>query len=145
MIGSPCDVGTSSAGTLKVTYTPAPDGTDTVTTLCSQSNPVYALNISITPICNLQSPGGGFPQICYWGSISVTSSPGAINCANAGPDISGTCTASFPAGTVVTLTQTLTNTAIGLAGCDSTSSDGSTCTVTMNGLRNLTSSPYWQP
>jgi hypothetical protein len=84
MIGSPCDVGTPSAGTLKVTYTPAPDGTDAVTTVCSQSNPVYALNVNITPVCRLVSPGGGFPPVCYYGSISITSSPGAISCASNG-------------------------------------------------------------
>jgi hypothetical protein len=128
-----------------VTYTPAPDGTDTINMVCSQNNPVYALNINITPVCNLQDLGGGFGAVCYWGAISVTSSPGDINCGNSGPNVNGVCTASFPAGTVVTLTETEDHNANGLSGCDSTSSDGTTCTVTMNGLRNLTSSPYYTP
>ena len=66
IVGTPCNVGTSSAGTLKVTYTPAPDGTNTINMACSQNNPVYALNINITPVCNLQSLGAGF------GNLSAT-------------------------------------------------------------------------
>ena len=125
-----------------MTYTPAPDGTNTINMACSQKNPAYALNINITPVCNLQSLGAGFGNVCYWGQISVTSSPGNIDCSNSLDQVNGVCTGSFPAGTVVTLSETENHNANGLAGCDTTSSDGTTCTVTMNGLRNLTSSPY---
>jgi hypothetical protein len=44
---------------------------------------------------------------------------------------------------VVTITETENHNANGLSGCDSTSTDGTTCTVTMNGLRNLSSSPWY--
>src|SRR5580704_4035780 len=42
MIGSPCDQGTAQAGTLKVTYAPQSEGTDSISWLCAQTNPVYA-------------------------------------------------------------------------------------------------------
>jgi hypothetical protein len=49
MIGSPCDTGTPQAGTLEVTYTPQPDGTNAISGALHAEQPVYALNLTIDP------------------------------------------------------------------------------------------------
>ena len=70
--------------------------------------------------------------------MTVTSSPGTINCT----PFSGTCTGAFAAGTVVTLTATVGNDSDGnpsvfkgWSDCNSVS--GLTCTVTLNSVRNV--------
>jgi hypothetical protein len=135
MIGSPCDVGTSSAGTLNVTYTPQTNGTDTVSIVCGQSNPVYALNVGIDRGVGFEECGGPFGQNCtfLFGDGTATSQPGNISCFNN----AGTCTDAFQNGSVVTLTATIGANTIfdGWSGCDSIS--GLTCTVTMNAVRNV--------
>jgi hypothetical protein len=140
LIGTPCDVGTSNAGTLNVTYAPQSNGTDSVSIVCDQNNPVYALNVTVQAPPSSRSCTG-FPQICSGGgtgSVTVTSSPGTISCAPSG----GACTDAFAAGTVVTLTATAGNDSDGnpsvfrgWSGCNSTS--GLTCTVTLNSVRNV--------
>jgi hypothetical protein len=158
MIGTPCDVGTGAQGTLAVTYTPQADGTDTISWVCqqnTQSNPSLAVSINTVP-------GGPFEcnPTCgrVFGVISVTSSPGSINCTvniidtrNPGPPQIGTiytmpvgtCADQFTQGTVVTLTAVPAdaNSSVGSwSGCDSVSvsADGSKCTVTMNASRSVT-------
>jgi hypothetical protein len=137
MIGTPCGVGTSSVGTLNVTYTPQPNGPETVSITCGQgqSSPV-ALNVAIgvgppIPACPLVGPNC---TTFLFGQGQVTSQPGSINCTENG----GTCTGAFQNGTVVTLTATTSagSSFAGWSGCDSTS--GLTCTVTMNAVRNVT-------
>lgn len=135
MIGTPCDVGTPSAGTLNVTYTPQAGGPDTVNITCGQNSPV-ALDVSIgvgtaIPACGVVDPSC---TSFLYGHGQVTSQPGNINCTDTG----GTCTDTFQSGTVVTLTATVGggSSFAGWLGCESTS--GLTCTVTMNGVRNVT-------
>jgi hypothetical protein len=146
MIGSPCNTGTSQAGTVKVSYTPQGNGTDTISWVCAEDNPTYALNLSILAdqgqVCHLSQFG---QEVCTsgYGSIEVTASPGAIDCQTFHNSFnSGTCTDSFSPGTVVTLTAAgypgTLNTQVGSwLGCNSVSADGLTCTVTVNGLRNV--------
>lgn len=128
MIGTPCDTGTAQAGTLNVTYQPQPGaGADTVTIVCDQNNPMFALNLEI------------LPRSSAAGALQVTSSPGRIDCiAGAGGGTTGTCTDAFAKGTTVTLTATpsLSGQSVTWAGssCSSISADGLTCTVQMNGL-----------
>jgi hypothetical protein len=84
------------------------------------------------------------------GAGTVTSSPSGINCINSSGDVtSGTCTDSFPTGTMVVLTATPTSPATTSSWmyCDSTvtNMDGSsTCTITSltaNRLPYVTFSP----
>jgi len=65
------------------------------------------------------------------GSGIVTSSPGGIDCG-------ASCSASYDAGTAVTLTAAALDgsTFIGWSGCDAVSS--TTCTLTMNAARSIT-------
>jgi hypothetical protein len=150
MIGTPCDVGTSSVGTLSVSYTPQTDGTDSISWVCNQNNPQYALNITIAVGGQGQScVSNPLGQICtpIDGTITVTSSPGSINCSGSGDPSGGfpqfgACTDAFSKGTTVTLTaapfQNNANSSVGpWSGCDSVSADGSTCTVTMDSLRSV--------
>ena len=129
------------------------DGTDTISIICTQTNPTWALNVSassgsavivcssdpLNPVCTDQYGGG-----------NVTSSPGTIAC-GATPDDSGTqppgagvCTNAFANGTVVTLTAVtsgnFTDVFQGWTGCDTVS--GLTCTVTMNAIKNVAA--HWQ-
>lgn len=143
-IGSPCDEGTAYAGTLSVTYTPQGDGTDSVSIDCVQSNPTYALNLTVNVPGDTEC--NSFTGcITTYGTISVTSSPGSISCGdfsnygNFDGTVSGTCTNDFAGGTVVTLTAAAgSNSTLGAwTGCDSVSPDGTTCTVTMNAIRNV--------
>ena len=135
MIGTPCDVGTPSAGTLNVAYTPQANGTSTVTIVCGQSSP-EALNVTIgvgppIPDCPVVSPSC---TTFITGQGQVTSQPGSINCTQNG----GTCTDTYPSETVVTLTATPNagSTFASWSGCDSAS--GQTCTVTMNAVQDVT-------
>jgi hypothetical protein len=150
MIGSPCDVGDqANAGTLNVTYTANANGTDSVNIVCTQSNPSYALTVnSYAPIT--QECTGGLIDTCtnFTGYETLTSSDGKINLVNADGQSQ---TAVYSAGTVVTITAaTVPNLADGVAsgwggwsGCDSVSSDGLTCTVTMNKVRSVTATVYY--
>jgi len=92
----------------------------TVTASFTQVTPTYTLTVS------KNAAQGG----------TVTSSPAGINC---GTDCA-TQSASFSAGTVVTLTATAASgwQFSGWSGCDSVS--GSQCTVTMNANRTVTAS-----
>jgi Divergent InlB B-repeat domain/Collagen triple helix repeat (20 copies) len=138
MIGSPCDVNSPNAGTLQVTYTPQTNGTDTISWLCSQNNPQYALNVTVDGYPYTECTSEGLlPPDCttYSGYGTVTSSDGLIDMNNV---TSGTQTAVYSGGTVVTLTATpgSQSTFDGWSGC--TSTDGTTCTVTMNAVENVT-------
>jgi hypothetical protein len=143
MIGSPCDQGTAQAGTLKVTYAPQSDGTDSISWLCAQTNPVYALNLTITE----PHATGDCADDAGCGFVQVLDPSGQIDCAaSADPDaniLGNVCTEDLNGGTVVTLTASIPSFATaGTAienwdGCDAVSSDKTTCTVTMNGLRNV--------
>lgn len=155
MIGSPCDQGTPDAGTLKVTYTPQGDGTDSISWLCSQTNPIYALNLSIDPVPNYLCVNFCFYQ---YPQVTVTSSPGSISYGNDDTTYyralpSGVSTDAFANGTTVTLTATFNGSHTQFlspqvispwTGCDSVSADFTTCTVTMNALRNVTLTVYWK-
>jgi hypothetical protein len=136
LIGTPCDTGTPQVGTLRVTYTPQQDGTDTVSIVCIQTNPVYTLNVKITT-------SAAFPL----GALQVisTTGTGAIDCLwQPGNVNQGTCSATVVQGSIVTLTEsaaTGTTTPAGWAGCDSVSSDGLTCIVRITSLiTNVTAS-----
>jgi hypothetical protein len=143
MIGSPCDQGTAQAGTLKVTYAPQSDGTDSISWLCAQTNPVYALNLTIIE----PHATGDCADDAACGFVQVLDPSGQIDCAaSADPDaniLGNVCTEDLNGGTVVTLTASIPSFATaGTAienwdGCDAVSSDKTTCTVTMNGLRNV--------
>jgi hypothetical protein len=143
MIGSPCDQGTAQAGTLKVTYAPQSDGTDSISWLCAQTNPVYALNLTIIE----PHATGDCADDAGCGFVQVLDPSGQIDCAaSADPDaniLGNVCTEDLNGGTVVTLTASIPSFATaGTAienwdGCDAVSSDKTTCTVTMNGLRNV--------
>jgi len=145
MIGTPCEVGTPSAGTLDVTYTPHTNAPDTVSLTCGQFNSHFALNVAVgvgTPVPTCGGPVTNCPTF-KTGRGQVTSQPGSINCTESG----GTCTDVFKAYTVVTLTAAPAEDSAsqgpsgfaGWTGCDSTSGpDGETCTVTMAAVRNVT-------
>jgi len=47
MIGMPCDVGTPGEGTLDVLHHNNNDGTDSVSLVCNQNNPIYAPNLTV--------------------------------------------------------------------------------------------------
>jgi len=137
MIGSPCDTGTADAGTLKVSYTPgAGTGTDSISWVCAQNNPIYAVNLT------LETPPITTPFGDLWPEVQVTSSPAGIDCySDNSPSI--TCTGDFAGSDgSVTLTATLGSFAQFAAnpwtGCDSVSSDDTTCTVSLNAIRNVT-------
>ena len=143
MIGSPCDVSdTANTGTLNIRYAPNADGTDSVSFVCEQSNPSYALTVTayapVTEECT-----GGLVDQCepFTGNEVLTSSDGKVSVGSG-----GTQTVVYKAGDVVTITAAIfPNGADGVAsgfagwtGCDLVSSDGMTCTVTMNKVRGVT-------
>jgi len=72
-------------------------------------------------------------------NTQVTSSPGSINCDSG----TGTCSASYPVGTLVTLTGSgsagylFNNSSNWISGCDSFGS-GNTCIVTMSSAKTVT-------
>jgi subtilisin-like proprotein convertase family protein len=83
---------------------------------------------------------GGSPQLslAISGNGSVNSVPGGIACTTGN---SGSCSAPFSSGEVVTLTATgVSNSSFSAwsGGCDST--NGAACTVTMNGDRSISAS-----
>jgi hypothetical protein len=99
-------------------------GTGTCTVTMTQARNVTATFTRVTYLLSptLNGTGGG----------RVTSSPAGVDCT------SGTCPATFPTGTVVTLTATpdATSSFAGWAGVDSAA--GSTGTVTMSADRSVT-------
>jgi Divergent InlB B-repeat domain/Collagen triple helix repeat (20 copies) len=127
LIGSPCDQGDPDfAGTLAVGYAPQPDGTDKITVVCQQANPVFELSVHVDTGSGA-SPADG----------TVTSQPAGINnCSGFSKDIF--CLISAHKGTVFTLTATPDpgSQFTGWSGCDSTS--GPTCTVTINSNQSVT-------
>jgi Divergent InlB B-repeat domain/Collagen triple helix repeat (20 copies) len=125
LIGSPCDQGTEFAGTLAVGYAPQPDGTDKISIVCQQANPIFDLSVQV-------DTGSGAAEAAG----TVASQPGSINC-HPTTSIHG-CDDQFHGGTVVTLTATPDSGSqfADWSGCDSTS--GQTCTVTMNSDRTVT-------
>ncbi len=121
MNGTPCDSGT---GTLKVSYGgQQSDGSDPVSITCVLTNPVWTLTFSIN-----NTSANGQILVMYSNHFSC-SSP-------AGPPCPA---ASFANGTTVTLTASFLNGSATLSwqGCDSVSTDTTTCTVTMNGNKNV--------
>ena len=73
------------------------------------------------------------------GTGSVTDNLGSINCKNTGGVISGTCSANYPAGTIVSLTATATQpSTFGgyLGACSGTGA----CSVTMTSAQSVTAS-----
>jgi hypothetical protein len=156
MIGSPCDSGTNAAGNLTVTYTPNDEtGTDAVSIVCDQDNPnqQYALNVEVgSPQSNQVCSPDEWPytgETCTgggYGSVTVTSQDAQVSCGDNG---NGTCTGDYVGSTAVTLTATLngdTDGALsqfgGWEGCDSVSTSGLICTVTVNAVRNVTATVY---
>jgi hypothetical protein len=156
MIGSPCDTNTNAAGNLSVTYTPNDEnGTDAISIVCDQDNPnqQYAVNLTVYspqsdqlcspdewPYTGETCTGGGT------GRVTITSQDSQINCTD---NNSGTCTGDYTASTLVTLTATLNGDSDGnmsqfggWAGCDSVSTSGLICTVTVSAVRNVTATVY---
>jgi hypothetical protein len=76
------------------------------------------------------------------GTGTVTDNSSAINCSEASGTVTGTCSASYPIGTVVTLTATVGSgsTFAGWGGACSSSGTNTTCSVTMNSAQNVTAS-----
>jgi hypothetical protein len=149
LVGTPCDTADSTnAGTLKVTYTPQTNGTDAISIVCAQNNPVYAVNVTADAGTDVVECTGGLVDQCAdnYGFGTVTSSPGTINCTTVATQDpgEGTCTDTFAGGTTVTLTagndSAAGDTFEGWTGCDSVS--GSTCTLTMNAVKNVRA--QWQ-
>jgi hypothetical protein len=109
MIGTPCDTADpANAGTLQVTYTPTTSGTDTISWVCSQSNPQYALTVTAESVLasEICEPSGifGLNEECTYsyGSGTVVSSDGNINLSVSGGG-SQTQTYVYPGGTQLTL------------------------------------------
>ncbi len=128
MIGSPCDKGTPYAGTLQVSYAPQPDGTDTVTAVCKQTNPSYGLNVTVS--------NSNSADI----DVIVGSAPAGISCVVPfGQTV--TCSGLF-SGTVVLTEAEQRNPggpgggAVFWTGCDS-STNYTNCTVNMTGIRDV--------
>jgi hypothetical protein len=76
------------------------------------------------------------------GTGTVTDNTEAISCSEASGTVTGTCSASYPIGTVVTLTATVGSgsTFAGWGGACSSFGTTTTCTVTMNSALNVTAS-----
>jgi hypothetical protein len=86
--------------------------------------------IYLPPFGQICVPGVPSCSICYsYPAMSVQSSPAGIDCATAQGSIAGLCSAWFPAGTIVSLTNGAS------AGCDAGAPD---CTVTMDQPRTVT-------
>ena len=140
LAGTPCDTGNSARqGTLQIRYTSSTtEGVDNVVLTCAQNNPSYTLTVA--PVYSAASGAGGY--------IKITSSPAGIDCAGTmtGPNPDTKCSATFPKGTVVTLTEAPGNsTPISFQfwqNCDGGANTASTCTVTMNNTDTVQA--YWQ-
>jgi len=139
LIGTPCDTsGGSNAGTLEVTYTPQGNGTDAISMVCTQSNPSYALTVSVDAEgeeeCNYVNTIYG--QECEFYTqyypVTATSSDGVIDVTTQAGTNSQT--AVYTAGTVVTLTIGGGGGFAEWDGCPAAdlSADDTVCTVTMN-------------
>jgi len=134
MIGTPCNVGSANAGTLAVTYASQSNGTDSVSIVCTQNNPQYALDVSVGDGEDVQECTGGLVNSCEnnYGTGTVTSSDDLITCGTL-----ETCTQVYAGGTVVTLTATPgPNSDLTWTGCDSVNSSGQ-CIVTMNAVKSV--------
>jgi uncharacterized repeat protein (TIGR01451 family) len=73
------------------------------------------------------------------GTGKVTDNLGSINCVNTAGVISGTCSANYPSGTVVSLTATPTQPST-FGGYLGACSGTGTCSVTMNSRQSVTAS-----
>jgi hypothetical protein len=144
LIGTPCDTsGGSNAGTLEVTYTPQSNGTDAITMVCTQTNPDFALTVSLSSPsqeeCNsVYVPFFGWEcdYYYYYDTVTATSSDGVFNVTSGGPD-GASQTAVYAAGTVVTLTTNGTWT-----NCPSgdSSDDDTICALTVSSEMTLSGS-----
>jgi streptogramin lyase len=76
------------------------------------------------------------------GAGTVTSAPGPITCSEANGIASGTCSGSYPGGSLVTLTANATGTStfLGWGGACASAGTSPTCNVAMNAATNVTSS-----
>ena len=127
-------MGSANAGTLAVTYASQSNGTDSVSIVCTQNNPQYALNVSVGDGEDVQECTGGLVNSCdnNYGTGTVTSSDGLITCGTV-----ETCTQVYAGGTVVTLTATPgPDSDLTWSGCDSVNSSGQ-CIVTMNAVKGV--------
>jgi hypothetical protein len=130
--GTPCDTADpANAGTLQVTYTPqANQGTDSVSIVCNQSNPVFTVAVSIP----LSTPESILP-------VSVTG-PGGISCSlGTLGGVQGTSSATFAAGTSVTFTTQGTGGGGVISDCPNTlvnvGTFETTCSFTVTGAITL--------
>lgn len=99
----------------------------------SSTGAIVTGSMTANVICFTGGGGGTAPNLTVnfagAGSGTVSSSPPGLGCAS-------TCSASFPSGTVITLTATPNGSTFGSwSGCDSVS--GQNCTVTLNSDRSV--------
>ncbi len=96
---------------------------------CSGTNPICFVTLStseqvIATFNPVQSPPGLSVSLAGTGSGTVSSTPAGISC-------QPTCSASFPAGTLVTLTETPATNSYFAGWGGACSGDNSTCTLTL--------------
>lgn len=151
MIGTPCDpADPANAGTLQVTYTPTTNGTDTISWVCSQGNPQYALTVTAESVVSsvICEPVGpfGLTSVCTYsyGSGTVVSSDGNINLSVSGSGgQTQTQTYVYSGGTQLTLTGGQGENISGPCTNGDGESTGQaeytgTCDVTMNSAQSYT-------
>ena len=137
--GQPCDTGTAQAGTLAVTYTPQPDGTDSISLVCDQTAPAYGLTVhfAVDTSAGLSGLVGVMSDFPVAGIQCSVDGTGATT---------GSCSHDYPVGTTLTLTVDADN-ATGSWGFDPTTCDSKPtdfeCTVTVNAQRTVVVD--WQP
>lgn len=133
--GSACSADFESGATVALTATPgngssfagwsgACSGTGTCTVTMSEARSVSASFAPAKPTSHLLSVSRSGN-----GSGTVKSTPSGISCGS-------TCSAQMPAGTVVTLTATPAGNST-FTGWSGACSGSGTCSVTMNGARNV--------
>jgi YVTN family beta-propeller protein len=106
-----------------------------ITITATSGNTSGTAQLTVTPLVT-------FPlnvTLIGTGNGSVTDNLGSIKCVNTAGVISGTCSASYPTGTIVTLTETATQPSTFGGWLQACSGTGG-CSVTMNSAQFVTAS-----